>query len=163
SAEWDGAEVVAIERESSAGRRREFPRGVLERIRVQLRKSISFHLSDSLALGDVILPTRFLMDAEQAPTDPEPQPAALVIAHTLADELQLAAGDVRLVTVRRVGRAAIDILRARSTGPYSLITLLPLGSGPGRHAGVSVTDDHIKWLAERNLRGLVSEFTSLKS
>src|SRR5262249_40445410 len=56
-AEWDGAEVVAVERESSAGRRREFPRGVLERIRVQLRKCIPFHLSDSLAIGDVILPT----------------------------------------------------------------------------------------------------------
>ena len=162
-AEWDGAEVVAVERESSAGRRREFPRGVLERIRVQLRKSIPFYLSDSIAIGDVIVPTRFLIDDEQAPKDPNGHPADLVIPHTLADELQLAAGDVRLVGVRRVGPVATDILRARSTGRYSLITLLPLGAGPGRRGGVSVTDEHIKWLAERNLLGLVSEFTSLKS
>lgn len=160
---WDDARVVAIERESSAGRRREFPRGVLERLRVRLQRTVPFHLSDSLTIEDHVVQTRFLADDERLPTDSSGHPADLVIPQELADLLQLQAGEVKLVSAGRNDPAAVDVLQARSTGPYSLITAMPLGGTSTRRAGIPVTDDHITWLAARGLSGLISEFVSLKS
>lgn len=159
---WEGAEVISVQRESSAGRRSEFPRGILERIRVQLRRTIPFHLSDSLAINGLVVPARFLWEDDQAPTDSS-GPADLVVPHGVADTLRLPAGEIRPVTANRVSPAASDVVQARSTGPYSLITQMPLRAGYPGGTDVVITDDQVNWLAERNLLGLISEFTSLKS
>src|SRR5262245_50143259 len=54
-----------------------------------------------------------------------------------------------------------DLLAARSTGPYSLISLQPL-SAHGDDLGQPVTAGHVNWLRRRGLWANLGEMTVLK-
>ena len=125
---WDDSEVIAVRRESSTGRRREFPRRLLERLSVRLRRTIPFCLSDSLTIGGQVLSTSIESYKTNSCQSTRADVHQIVIPHAIAESLQLDGGEIKSVRVFRVCPSAIDVLHARSTGPYSLTSMMPLGS-----------------------------------
>ncbi len=162
-ANWDSSEVIDIQCESSTGRRREFPQGVLERYRVTLRRTIPFHIGDALAIAEVNFKTTGAVSDDLMPRDADGHPADIVVPTSVAERLGLAAKTVQACEVRRVGQPAVDVLKARAVGAYSLITMRPHCGKRVLRPGVRMTAEQLQWLQERSLFALLAEFTSLRS
>jgi hypothetical protein len=161
--DWDHSEVLDARFESSTGRRREFPRGVLEKLLVTLRRTIPFCVGDSLSIEGVTFATNGTLLNDKMPCDSCGTPADVVVPLNIAQKLGLGVGDVRECDLKRTGTPVADQLNARATGRYSLITMMPQGSGLTRKYGQQVTAEQLAWLYDRRLFALLTEFISLRS
>ncbi len=158
-ASWIGWQVAAVEREPVGSKD-----GLLERIRVVVTQE------RPLAPGDLILSARGVPAAvvgevvadEAMPVDPGGAPVDLVVGPRAWDRL---AGDRPAPGVVEVGKADDafgQAVRARATGPYSIISQRPL-AGHGDCVGEPMTAAHAAWLGARGLSATLAEMTGRKS
>ena len=164
---WDGSEVLTALRMKTKGRRHEYPKGVVERIEVQLRRTIPFFVTDSLKIGSTLLRTTQIIDDSQMPQQENGRPADLVVSHAAAMAMHLEPDHqhphgVHSVRVRRIGPHSVDVLKARNVGQYSLISATPLRAPQSRSGGILVREGQLKWLIDRGQTSLVTELVSLK-
>lgn len=160
---WDQSEVVDARFETSKGRRREFPHGVLERLEVKLRRTVPFYVGDSLLIEGLTFATKGVLPSEKMPCDSSGNPADVVVPLTIATQLGLRVGEVREWDLKRTGKPVVEQLNARAVGRYSLITMMPLGSSVTQKYGQQVTEAQLAWLYDRRLFALLAEFISLRS
>lgn len=158
---WDDAQVVAVRRESSQGRRREFPVGVLEYLSVRLRREIPFSLGDSLEVAGHVFATTVALADDELPRDETGAPADVVVPARIAEVFRLEPGQVTVQAISRVAPAVVDRLVARSTGAYSLISAAPLARR-SKSRGVAVGERQLGWLHERGWLGVLSELVGLR-
>lgn len=159
---WDKSRVVQLTREPTVGRRREFPKGVLERLTVRLNRQIPFSLTDQLTFEGLTFQATETVEDEQMPRNSSGAPADLIVSQAVAEALELNSGEIRTVRAQRDGIPAVDAIKARNVGHYSLISVSPLGGPTARRAGTLIRSHQLKWLLDRGYYHLVHEFVSLK-
>lgn len=159
SREWQDAVVESVRRLRGKELGRRPPQGLLERVEIVL------HAERPLQIGDILLidgrPTVLTSFISAPPQDRLGVEPDIVVSSEFTASLRILPERCVQLPVAKTEERAAEALQARGTGPYSLITEAPLVRRP--YGGQTVTAAHVAWLQERNLTGLIGEFTSLKS
>ena len=117
----DRYEVTRVEYENAKQRPIGFPRGLVERAMIDLRRLDPIEVGDGLIVDGEYLLITAIVDDEQMPTSTEGRRADLIVPdRCLSDRSN------GMVRVARVLPTAKEAVAARGIGPYSLITLQPL-------------------------------------
>jgi hypothetical protein len=151
---WAGARVVAVRRQGQRrpGRAAKEPE---EHIEITLRAERDVAIGDVLLVGQTPLGVvaHFLSDTEAA--------ADVMVSRSVGKRLRLRTEESRDFAVSKAAEGGADVLQARSTGLYSLITCTP--QKRGRRGGQDVSESQVRWLRSRGLFANVTELVCLKS
>ena len=158
SAQHIGCSVAAVTRENIRDRPKRFEPGLIDRVTISLVRH------DALAVGDFVeiegrsLAVVDVLNDELMPTDENQQAIdAIVPAY---DSTLAVDPSIQKMIARRQMPSVRDTVEARSVGPYSLITLMPL-QGQGVR-GQLVTATEISWLLENRFVAIATELACLK-
>ncbi len=158
SVEHIGCTVAAVNRENIRDLPKRFEPGLIDRVTISLVRH------DALAVGDFVandgrsIAVVDVLDDESMPTDENQQAIDAIVpangATVAVDQ------SIQKMIARRQKPSVRDTVEARSVGPYSLITLMPL-KGHG-FRGQIVTAMEIRWLLENRFVAIATELASLK-
>ena len=155
---WEGATVTEVNCMMGRELGRRPPVGLLSRIEVAVHCERDLQIGDILRIaGEEIVVSQILA---QPVKDEFGAVADLVVTSQLGDRIGLSKERFLQLPVSKMVDLAADLIQARSTGPYSLISQAPLANP--HFCGQNITLNHVQWLSERGLHGLVGEFVSLK-
>jgi hypothetical protein len=158
---WEGARVVAVQRQTRKELGKAAPKGLLERVGVTLCAEDDLAIGDVLLAGSVPLGVVGRLVPDEAMPRAGDRPVDLVLPAEAAKQLGLAEGVVRGLAIGRARERGADALQARGVGAYSLVSLRPLGNTP--EPGQCVRAGHVRWLFSRGLTANLAELVSLKS
>ncbi|MDX1925528.1 MAG: DUF1963 domain-containing protein [Pirellulaceae bacterium] len=156
-AEHDGYVVASVIRENIRSRPKYTEPGLIDRVIISLKRS------DPIAVGDIVeidgssVAVVDIVDDDQMPVDEHQQTVDAIVPTVNASFVDKS---IRLVNVHRQSPSVRDTVEARSIGPYSLISLMPL-KGRGVR-GQQVTATEIAWLLENQFPAIAFELASLK-
>jgi hypothetical protein len=154
---WAGMRVVAVDHYVRQGKT---PEDGSERVVLALRREADLQAGDVLlhagrSLGSVAEIT----PDQRMPAVASGRHADLVVPSSVARRLGISEPVCRPVSkLGRCGQAAVMI---QVTGPYSLITQIPLGKQFGRAQGVGTAQ--VGWLRTHGFQALLGELVSLKA
>lgn len=166
---WGGAVVEAVRRRNRRQLGRAASEQLRERIEIVLRLERDLEIGDVLCAGEQTLGivSHFVPDAELPSVDgtrPE-----LLLSPAAAARLGLTEG-LHVVQVGKSAELAALEPEACAEGKHSLISMQPLGlrrhptlGTPMTPRPAEVTLEHVRWLRERGLDGVLSELVCLKS
>ena len=157
SAEHIGFVVVSVTRENIRDRPKYSEPGLIDRVIISLQRRDELRIGDFVEIAGHSVVVTDIIDDQQMPTDDHQQVVDLIIP-TL--DASFADHSIQTLDVRRQLPSVRDTVEARSTGPYSLISLMPL-KGRGVR-GQQVTATAIAWLLENEFPAIAAELASLK-
>lgn len=162
-ASCDGMTVTMVRRLTPRQLGRYAPKGLVENIHIELRAERALAIGDILLTGEEPLGIidHFVADADM-PCDEKGVPVDLVLPLEAGNQLGITLGLIRSLPIGRAAEEPGESLQARDMGPYSLISCTPL-HGRDRWPGQPVNIAQVKWLRERELNGILTELTCLKS
>jgi hypothetical protein len=150
---WRGAVVVGARFESQSPSGVEPPKNQVGQIAVQLRLVLPISLGDVLLLKQRPIVIAGVIESTEAD---------ILVDASVGRLLELSHGETAELAVSVASQPARWAMDARSTGPYSLITLRPLGHQAG-FAGQYVTPAHAHSLAASGMLANLAELATLKS
>ncbi len=157
SAEHNGYVVAAVTRENIRDRPRYSEPGLIDRVTISLTRHDALAVGDFVEIAECSIAVVDVMDDELMPTDENQQAVDAIVPRynpSIVDR------SVQRSMVRRQLPSVRDTVEARSVGPYSLISLMPLKSRGVR--GQTVTATEISWLMENRFVSIAAELVSLK-
>ena len=150
---WSGAVVADARYESQSAVGVEPPENQLGRIVIELRLVLPVCVGDILLLRGRPFVIAGVSDSTEA---------EVIVDASIGRLLELSDERTAEVEVSVGSVPARWAMAARSTGPYSLITLQPLARGAG-FAGQQVTPAHVHALAASGMSANLAELVTLKS
>ena len=158
-----GYTVTAIKRENIRDQIKNFEPGLIDRLTVSLERHDHLKIGDLLEVAGCSIPIVGVLPDDLMPKDEHHQPVDAIcpMFDSTLDEGVLVDGAIVQVKVSRQYPIARDTVKARSIGPYSLFTMMPLGSRSVR-GGQCVDATEIGWLLEHGYVATAAELVGLK-
>ena len=145
---WTDARIVRVEQLSRRQLGRPIPRGLIGKVRITLR------LEHDLSVGDLLLAEQGCLGVVagfgQGSVDVQ-------VGVAVGKRLGIAPGQVQRIKVAKGESLARWSVRARGTGPYSLITQKPLN----RYAE-KISEQQVGWLRANGFAANAAELLALK-